>query len=186
MQRRTTATTDAITLLKTDHRTVEDLFERFENTNGKATKARIAQQVCLELMVHATIEEEIFYPAISEAVDEEIRNEAYVEHDGAKILISEILAGSPEDEFYDAKVKVLSEMIKHHVKEEEQRDGMFAQARKADVDLAELGAMLTARKSELTAEFKRNGIPPPETRVMKGAELRRGQPFDAPIQTADV
>src|SRR5688572_9568980 len=74
---------DAITLLKTDHRTVEALFERFESTNGKATKAKIARQVCLELTVHATIEEEIFYLAVKDAVDEEIYAEAYVEHDGA-------------------------------------------------------------------------------------------------------
>lgn len=170
---------DAVALLKSDHRTVEELFERFENTNGKATKAKIAQQVCMELMVHSTIEEEIFYPAVKDAVDEEIHDEAYVEHDGAKVLIAEILAGSPDDEFYDAKVKVLSEMIKHHVKEEEQRDGMFAQAKKGDVDMQALGEQLAARKAALTAEFKRSGMPPPETRAMKGAELRRGHPIDA-------
>ena len=96
------------------------------------------------------------------------------EHDGAKVLIAEILAGSPDDEFYDAKVKVLSEMIKHHVKEEEQRDGMFAQAKKGDLDMQALGEQLAARKAELTAQFKRRGMPPPETRAMKGAELRRG------------
>ena len=170
---------DAVALLKSDHRTVEELFERFENTNGKATKAKIAQQVCMELMVHSTIEEEIFYPAVKDAVDEEIHDEAYVEHDGAKVLIAEILAGSPDDEFYDAKVKVLSEMIKHHVKEEEQRDGMFAQAKKGDVDMQALGEQLAARKVALTAEFTRSGMPPPETRAMKGTELRRGHPVDA-------
>lgn len=170
---------DAIALLKSDHRTVEELFDRFESTNGKATKARIARQVCMELIVHSTIEEEIFYPAVKDAVDEEIYDEAYVEHDGAKVLIAEILAGSPDDEFYDAKVKVLSEMIKHHVKEEEQRDGMFAQAKKGDVDMQSLGQQLANRKAALAAEFKRNGMPPPETRAMKGAELRRGHPVDA-------
>ena len=144
-------TTDAIALLKSDHRIVEELFERFENTNNKATKGKVAQQVCMELMVHSTIEEEIFYPAVKEAVTEEIHDEAYVEHDGAKVLIAEILAGSPDDEFYDAKVKVLSEMIKHHVKEEEQRDGMFAQAKKGDVDMQALGEQLAARKAELAA-----------------------------------
>ena len=92
----------------------------------------------MELMVHATIEEEIFYPAVKRSVEEEIHNEAYVEHDGAKVLIAEILAGSADDEFYDAKVKVLSEMIKHHVKEEEQKDGLFAQAKKGDVDMHRL------------------------------------------------
>jgi len=168
---------DAVALLKSDHRTVEELFERFENTTGKAAKAKIAQQVCMELMVHSTIEEEIFYPAVKDAVDEEIHDEAYVEHDGAKVLIAEILGGSPDDEFYDAKVKVLSEMIKHHVKEEEQRDGMFAQAKKGDVDMRALGQQLAARKAELTAQFKQSGMPPPETLAMKGAELRRGHPI---------
>jgi len=171
--------TDAIALLKNDHRTVEELFERFENTSSKLTKAKIAQQACMELMVHATIEEEIFYPAVKHSIDEETHDEAYVEHDGAKVLIAEILAGSPEDEFYDAKVKVLSEMIKHHVKEEEQRDGLFAQAKKGDVDMLALGEQLAGRKSEVTNEFKRSGIPVPETRAMKGAEVRRGHPVDA-------
>ena len=133
------ATHDAIALLKNDHRVVEDLFERFENTNGKVTKGRIAREICTELMIHATIEEEIFYPGVKDEVEEEIYHEAYVEHDGAKALIAEILAGSPDDEFFDAKVKVLSEQIKHHVKEEEQRDGMFAQAKRGGADLVSLG-----------------------------------------------
>ena len=180
MPRTTEKAPDAVALLKSDHRTVEELFERFENSKSKSTKTKIAQQVCMELMVHATIEEEIFYPAVKGFVEEEIHNEAYVEHDGAKVLIAEILAGSADDEFYDAKVKVLSEMIKHHVKEEERKDGLFAQAKKGDVDMHELGEQLAGRKAELTTEFKRNGIPQPETRAMKGANLRRGQPVDAP------
>lgn len=173
---------NAIELLKNDHRTVEDLFEKFEKSSGKASKEKIAKQVCLELMVHAQIEEEIFYPAVKDAVEEEIHHEAYVEHDGAKVLIAEILDSSADDEFYDAKVKVLSEMIKHHVKEEEQRDGLFAQAKKGDVDMEELGAMLAARKQEIVQQFAREGVPAPETRVMKGAELRRGQPVEAPFE----
>lgn len=100
---------DAITLLKQDHRTVEELFERFENSSAKSAKVKIAQQICLELTVHATIEEEVFYPAVTGEVEEEVINEAYVEHDGAKMLIAEIAAGNPDDQFYDAKVKVLSE-----------------------------------------------------------------------------
>jgi hypothetical protein len=169
---------DAVALLKADHRTVEELFEKFDKTSGKATKARLAQQICLELCVHTSIEEEIFYPAVRESVDEEIYTEAYVEHDGAKVLIAEILSGSPDDEFFDAKVKVLSEMIKHHVKEEEQRDGMFAQARQGDVDLAALGSMMAVRKAELTKAYKSSGIPVLETRAMKGAKLRRGEPVE--------
>jgi hemerythrin superfamily protein len=167
---------DAIALLKADHRKVEDLFDSFEKARTGSQKEKVARQICLELCVHATIEEEIFYPAVKEYIDEEIHDEAYVEHDGAKMLIAEILAGSPDDDFYDAKVKVLSEEIKHHVKEEEQRDGMFAQAKAADVDMMELGEQLAARKEELTAEFEENGIPTPQTRSMRGVELEVGQP----------
>ena len=179
MARTTTKTMDAIAFLKNDHRTVEDLFERFENSRVKTAKEKIAKLVCLELMVHAQIEEEIFYPAVKGVVDEELYTEALVEHDGAKVLIAEILEGSPDDEFYDAKVKVLSEMIKHHVKEEEQRDGLFAQARKGDVDLDAMGAALAARKSEVIAKFREQGVPRPTTRAMKGAELERGEPVEA-------
>ena len=95
------------------------------------------------------------------------------------MLIAEILAGSAGDDYYDAKVKVLSEMIKHHVKEEEQRDGMFAQAKKGDIDLDAIGAALAARKQEVIAKFAREGVPPPKTRVMKGADLERGEPVEA-------
>ena len=170
---------DAIALLKADHRVVEGLFERFEKTSGKTAKEKIAKQVCLELMVHSTIEEEVFYPAIKGVVEDDLYNEAFVEHDGAKVLIAEILEGSEDDEFFDAKVKVLSEMIKHHVKEEEQRDGMFAQAKKGDVDLEALGATLAAKKQEVIKQFSRDGIPAPKTRSMKGADLERGEPVEA-------
>jgi hypothetical protein len=172
------APSDAIALLKSDHRTVEELFERFEKTKGKAAKARIAQQICLELSVHATIEEELFYPAVKPDVEDEVYDEAHVEHDGLKVLIAEILAGSPDDEFYDAKVKVLSEMVKHHVKEEEQRDGLFAQARQGDADMRELGVLLAGRKAELAAQFKRGGIPTPRTRTMRGADVARDKPVE--------
>ena len=105
---------DAIALLKADHRKVEDLFEKYEKARGK--KADLAHQICLELIVHTTIEEELFYPACKGAGEEDMLDEAYVEHDGAKMLIAEIAAGAPGDDFYDAKVKVLSEEINHHVK----------------------------------------------------------------------
>ena len=179
MPRTTAKPMDAIALLKNDHRTVEGLFERFEKTSAKAAKEKIAKQVCLELMVHATIEEEVFYPAVKGVVDDDLYDEALVEHDGAKVLIAEILEGSAGDDYYDAKVKVLSEMIKHHVKEEEQRDGMFAQAKKGDIDLDAIGAALAARKQEVIAKFAREGVPPPKTRVMKGADLERGEPVEA-------
>src|SRR4029453_7987512 len=131
------STADAITLLKADHRKVEALFEQFEKAKDNAGKQKLAQEICTELTVHATIEEEIFYPACKEAVEDD------VEHYGAKVLIAEIAQGNPDDEFYDAKVMVLSEMIKHHVKEEEKPgEGFFAQARKGDVDMEALGGQL--------------------------------------------
>jgi hemerythrin superfamily protein len=157
-------TPDAIALLKADHRTVEGLFEQFEKASGDGRKQKIALQICLELTVHATIEEEIFYPACEGKIEEDLLKEAYVEHDGAKVLIAEIEAGGPDDEYYEAKVKVLSEQIEHHVGEEEQRmEGMFAQARKAGLDMDALGDRLRARKEELLAAYNANGLAKPET-----------------------
>ena len=158
-----TAKMDAIALLKNDHRTVEDLFAEFEKASGEGRKQKLATQICLELSVHAKIEEEIFYPACEGKVEEDLLKEAYVEHDGAKLLISQILAGEPSDEFYDAKVTVLQEQIEHHVEEEEKRmEGLFAQAREAGLDMDELGDQLAARKQELTAKYEASGIPRPE------------------------
>jgi hemerythrin superfamily protein len=159
---------DAVALLKSDHRAVEELFEKFEGASGKAPKQNIAEKICLELSVHAQIEEEIFYPACEGKVEEDLLKESYVEHDGAKVLIAEILAGGPDDEFYDSKVKVLSEEIEHHVQEEEKRmEGLFAQARKAGLDMDSLGDQLAARKQELTAEYEKNGIPKPKLMTME-------------------
>jgi hemerythrin superfamily protein len=147
---------DAIKLLKDDHKQVEGWFEEFEATNSASKKQKLADQICVALTVHTQIEEEIFYPACREAgIEEDMMDEADVEHDGAKKLIEEIEAGKAGDDHWDAKVKVLSEMIKHHVKEEEQRGGMFAKAKQADLDLKDLGAELKARKDELTKELKR-------------------------------
>jgi hypothetical protein len=159
---------DAIALLKQDHRTVEDLFAKFEKAGGDGSKQKLAEQICLELSVHAKIEEEIFYPACEGKVEEDLLKEAYVEHDGAKLLIAQILAGEPSDEFYDAKVTVLQEQIEHHVEEEEKRmEGLFSQARKAGLDMDELGEQLAARKQELTAEYQSTGIPKPELATME-------------------
>ena len=168
---------DAIALLKADHRKVEELFAKFESAKGAERKREIAEQICTELVVHSTIEEEIFYPACKGAAEEDKLDEAYVEHDGAKVLISEIASGEPDDEFYDAKVKVLSEMIKHHVKEEEKPgEGLFAKARAAGLDLAELGQQLATRKEELMAAIKTDGLPNPETRSFTGHTLVQGAP----------
>jgi hypothetical protein len=167
--------TDAIALLKADHRKVEDLFEKYESARGK--KASIAQQICMELTIHTMVEEEIFYPACREAgVESDMMDEANVEHDGAKVLIAELEAGSPDDEYYDAKVKVLSEEIKHHVKEEEKRGGIFTEARKADLDLEALGEKIAARKEELKAAFQEKGLPQPVTVTMTAKPLEHRAP----------
>jgi hypothetical protein len=171
---------DAIALLKADHRKVEGLFEKFENAKDAKSKKALATEICTELSVHATIEEEIFYPACKEAVEEDLRTEAYVEHDGAKVLIAELAGSDPQNEFYDAKMKVLSEEIKHHVKEEEKPgEGFFAQARKGGVDMDALGNQLAARKKELLADIKKNGLPPPTTRSFTGHEMKQGEPVQA-------
>ncbi|MCL6728685.1 hemerythrin domain-containing protein [Sphingomonas hankyongi] len=164
---------DAIALLKEDHRKVEELFKDFEGAKGDGRKEKLAQEICLELSVHATIEEEIFYPACEGKVDEDLLKESYVEHDAAKILIAEIVAGAgSNDEFFDAKVKVLQEEIEHHVEEEEKRlEGLFAQARKADLDLDVLGEQLAARKMELTETYKTSGIPKPQLKTMEDAQV---------------
>ena len=173
-------TMDAVALLKADHRKVEDLFAKFEGARTADRKKKLASEICTELTVHATIEEEIFYPACTGEVEEDLIEEAYVEHDGAKVLIAEIEAADPEAPFYDAKVKVLSEMIKHHVKEEEQRaEGLFAQAKKAGLDIDGLGERLMARKQELLAAVKANGLPAPETRSFTGHKLKQGAPVPA-------
>jgi hypothetical protein len=145
---------DAIKLLKADHDEAEELFDKFEKAKGADRKKAIADKVCLALRVHTQIEDEIFYPACRGKVEDDLMDEAEVEHDGAEKLIAEIVAMQPTEELFDAKVTVLSEYIKHHVKEEEQAGGMFSQAKKADLDLKALGAQLAARKAELMAQMK--------------------------------
>jgi hemerythrin superfamily protein len=163
---------DAVALLKADHRAVEDLFAQFEKASGDGNKQKLALQICAEVTVHAKIEEEIFYPACEGKVEEDLIREAYVEHDGAKILIAEIEAGEPSDEYYDAKVKVLQEQIEHHVEEEEQRmEGMFAQARKAGLDMDALGQELATRKEQLKAEIQTSGLSKPELATLTETQI---------------
>jgi hypothetical protein len=152
---------DGLKLLAEDHRRVEALFAEFENSSGKHNKARLVQTICTELKVHTLIEEEIYYPAIKGEVDAADLDEAYVEHDTAKLLINELAVATPDEAFYDAKVKVLKELVEHHVEEEEkQRDNLFQQTRAAKVDLQALGARLAARKAELLETAEREGLPP--------------------------
>jgi hemerythrin superfamily protein len=157
--RKRRASKDAIALLKADHREVEGWFGQFKRTRSEARKQQLAEKICNALKIHTTIEEEIFYPAFLAASQEkEMHHEAEVEHAGAKKLIAEIEAADPADDYYDARVKVLSEMIKHHVKEEEKPGGMFAEARKSDMDLDDIGEQLKQRKSELKNGGARTGM----------------------------
>jgi hemerythrin superfamily protein len=148
-------TPDAVALLKADHRQVEQWFSQFDKSNSKSQKQQLADSICEALTIHTTIEEEIFYPAFLQATkDKDLHHEAVVEHAGAKNLIAEIQDMSSSDDFFDAKVTVLSEMIKHHVKEEEQPGGMFAEAKKSKMDLQQLGEQLAARKQKLQSQPK--------------------------------
>jgi hemerythrin superfamily protein len=143
---------DAIALLKADHKKVKDLFEQFDKLSdrSKVNKKKIADQICMELTVHTQVEEEIFYPAVREPIkDDDLMDEAVVEHASAKDLIAQISEMDPGDDLYDAKVKVLSEQIEHHVEEEEGE--MFPKVRKTKVDLVALGEQMAARKEELMA-----------------------------------
>jgi hypothetical protein len=158
---------DAIALLKADHRTVEELFSKFENARGQQRKQALAEEICTELKIHTMIEEEIFYPAFRGKIEDDTLDEAYVEHDGAKVLVNDIMAGSAEEDFYDAKVKVLQEQIEHHVQEEEMRsEGMFAQCRETDVDLVALRDRMLARKQELMQQAESGGLPPAQPAVV--------------------
>jgi hemerythrin-like domain-containing protein len=143
----------AIELLKEDHREVQAFFEKYEQMEGDAEKEALALKICLALQVHAQIEEEIFYPAARDAVssdDEDLLDEAEVEHAGIKTLVAQLEDAEPDDDLYDAKVKVLTEYVKHHVKEEEGE--LFPKVKRTDLDLDQLGAELFERKNELMGE----------------------------------
>jgi hypothetical protein len=139
----------AVTLLKKDHRQVEEWFDEYEQLEADDEKRELFEKIALALKVHTALEEEIFYAEERGDVEDDMLDEAQVEHDSAKKMIAEIEAMQPADELYDAKVKVLGEYVKHHVKEEEQPGGIFAQAKKGEEDLEEMGERLKARKEEL-------------------------------------
>jgi hemerythrin-like domain-containing protein len=143
---------DAIALLKQDHDSVKKAFKEFEKLDHEdtATMQELVTQVCNELKVHTMLEEELFYPAVREAIeDEDIMNEAQVEHDSAKELIGQLEGMKPEDPMYAAIFTVLGEYVQHHIKEEESE--MFPQAKKSDLDLMALAEQMSARKEELMA-----------------------------------
>ena len=144
-------TQDAIVLLRTDHKLVDGLFKEYEDTNSAAKKKQIVAKICTELSIHAQVEEEIFYPAVKKALkDKVLVPEATVEHASLKELIAQIEGKEPDGEMYDAKVKVLSEYVKHHVKEEQNE--MFPKAKSSNLDLMNLGEKIGQRKTELMAE----------------------------------
>lgn len=142
---------DAIKLLKDDHKEVKAYFKQYESLEEDAEKQTLADKICLALTVHAQIEEEIYYPATREAIDDDdLLDEAEVEHASAKQLIAEIQSMRAGDRLFDAKVTVLGEYIEHHVEEEEGE--MFPESRDSDLDLAALGKQLADRKAELMAQ----------------------------------
>lgn len=142
---------DALSLLREDHTKVQRLFKEFEKSDNFSKKQHLAKTICEELTVHTTLEEEIFYPAVREALDEQdLIDEADVEHASARDLIAQIEEGNPNEDHWEAKVTVLGEYINHHVKEEQEE--IFPKVRKAGLDLKAIGQELKSRKSELTAK----------------------------------
>ena len=155
---------DACDLLDADHKAVKAMFKEYESltesrSRSTTKKQQLANQICKELTVHTTIEEEIFYPAVRKAIkDSDLMNEAMVEHASAKDLIAQIKGMRPDDEMFDAKVTVLGEYINHHVKEE--RNEMFTKARASKLDLVGLAEQLKQRKQELMAQEEQKAASP--------------------------
>ena len=141
----------ATELLRADHKLVSGLFADYEKARSKDKKKMLVARICQELSVHAQVEEEIFYPAVKRALkDKELIPEATVEHATLKALIAQVEGVEPDGEMFDAKIKVLSEYVEHHVKEEQNE--MFPKANASKLDMTELGAEITARKEALLAE----------------------------------
>src|SRR5690348_6595755 len=141
----------AIAILRADHKMVDELFQQYEKAKAQTRKQALVERICSELTVHTTVEEEVFYPSIRKVLkDQSLMDEADVEHASAKEMIKQLQAGKPGDDHYDAKVKVLGEYIRHHVKEEQTE--MFPKVQKTKLDLSELGAQIETRKAELSAE----------------------------------
>ena len=143
---------EATALLKADHKLVEQLFDDYEQSNTKSQKKQIVEQICKELSIHAQVEEEIFYPAVQKALkDHELVPEAVVEHSTLKDLIAAVKGVEPDGDMYDAKIKVMCEYVKHHVKEEENE--MFVEAKSTSLDMVKLGALMSERKTQLANEY---------------------------------
>jgi len=168
-------TDDAIALLKRDHETVKELFDQYEKATRRPQKAKLAEQILNELRIHAAIEEEIFYPAVRRHVGKDLMNEADEEHHVAKLLIAELASMTGREDHYDAKMTVLGESVRHHIKEEE--SDMLPKAREVKVDMGKLGAKLLARKQQLQEQ----GVPEVAEDVMVAASHGKG---DSPAQAA--
>jgi hypothetical protein len=162
---------DAAALLEADHRKVEGLFKQFQGAGKAQRKQELARQICRELIVHSRLEEEIFYPACREKdVEAEALDEAQVEHDLLKVLVGDLMGREPDSEFFDAKVSVLSEYVRHHVQEEEKPfSGILAKARQGGVDLDELGKRLRERKQQLMTGLESGEVRAPAPRSIRGA-----------------
>ena len=151
MPRKSTKT-DAIAMLKADHDKVKKMFKEFEKLDETEEKSSLVRQTCAELKVHTQLENEIFYPAVREAIeDDDLMDEALVEHQAAEELISQLEQMEPGDEMYDAKFTVLGEYVDHHITEEQKE--MFPKAKKAKIDLAGLGEQMMTRKQELMKDM---------------------------------
>jgi hypothetical protein len=173
-----TAASDAVAMLKQDHRNVEALFREFKSAS-QGEKEQLVQRICNELIVHAMLEEEVFYKECRDrGVESVVLDEAQIEHDTAKVLIQDLLSGEPGSEFYDAKVTVLSEYIKHHVGEEEKpSEGIFAKAKKQGLDMSALGQRLQARKQQLMQKAEANELSPPSPRALKLKSSQEDQEY---------
>jgi hemerythrin-like domain-containing protein len=167
-------TSDAIAMLKQDHQEVKELFDKFEETNGSATKSKIVSEALTKLKVHATVEEELFYPAVRQKIEdgeEEIMDEADEEHHVAKVLIAELEKMTGDENHWEAKFTVLAENVRHHIKEEEGK--LFKEARKTEIDFDVLGSQMAHLKEKLMEE----GVPPDaEAKMIEKCGLRGDSP----------
>jgi hemerythrin-like domain-containing protein len=153
---RNSTTQDATALLRADHKHVSGLFAEYKKARSSENKKDIVAKICKELTVHAQIEEEIFYPAVQQALkDKTLVPEATVEHATLKALVAQVEGAEPDSEMFDAKIEVMSEYVQHHVKEEQNE--MFPKAKASKMDLMELGEQLAERKAELLAQQPEQG-----------------------------
>jgi hypothetical protein len=176
-------TMNAIALLKEDHQKVKDLFDRFEETNGSARKAKIVSEALMELKVHATVEERLFYPAVRQKIDDKegVMDEADEEHHVAKVLIAELEKMSRDEDHWEAKFTVLAESVRHHIKEEEGK--MFKQAKKTEIDFEILGGQMADLKEKLMQQ----GVPPDaEAKMIAESGLRGESPAKSAQKTLEV